>query len=268
MIDWDSILKFLADHSTAIGWVLFFVTLAPVAIAHFEVKEKIKAATGWMKQLRRLELILVWCVPLMGLVAAKSSEWASDKTTTKITTQENEIKSQSNRLAQATAEQNQQTEALARISLPRGKVLDGARFISNLKQLPKGIARILVIEGDQEASNFATYLWIVMGEAGWRVYPPQDISLKETKQFSWNSGLGGFGLVAARSEANDDFSPFDPSKAANFFTATNAFDILKTNTPFWALNAAFRNCQFGPALSGYSTESNGVIKIIIGQKIW
>ena len=89
-----------AEYNSPLGWLAFFVGLIPVCVAHRALKKLPKPTTwgGWLW--RKAEFFLLWCIPLLGLVASKGSDWSFDKlsdsynkTTNRLAVAEEKLKS-------------------------------------------------------------------------------------------------------------------------------------------------------------------------------
>jgi hypothetical protein len=108
----------------------------------------------------------LWCIPLLGFIATKGSEWASEMTEAKITTQENEIITQSNRLVQATAEvKTLEAKLQPRIITP--EKYDA--FVAYLKDAPKSPVWVLCSNPSGEVQNLAFRTRDMLDKAGYGV---------------------------------------------------------------------------------------------------
>jgi len=74
----------VARYSSQLGWIAFSLSLIPVYLAHRALQKQSKPSTKSRRLWRKCEFVLLWCIPLLGFIATKGAEWASEKTDAKV----------------------------------------------------------------------------------------------------------------------------------------------------------------------------------------
>jgi hypothetical protein len=161
----------VSPWSSEIGWLAFFLSLIPVLLAHRALAKQQKPATKRGRLWRRCEFLLLWCIPLLGFIAAKASEWASGRLegSHKI-----EVAAQSNQLRLAQTALVAASNRLAKIEAHDRPIEisdDQEKFLrAAFSTIPKGKIEMVTDSSDRNAVASMERLFDLFKSAGFAIH--------------------------------------------------------------------------------------------------